>query len=99
MSRMKLNSSQKAFIVMIFFSSIGSVLNYLFQIVLGPLFTFEEFGIHSSINSFTANMVIVYTLLSVVLCRMTASNMVNLNVCKERYKQIFKIAIRFVGIM
>lgn len=93
MNRIKFNSFHKAFIVTVFFSGIGSVLNYLFQIVLGHLLTVEEFGIYNSINSFAANMVIIYTPLSIMLCRMTASNMMKLNVCKERYKQIFKVAM------
>lgn len=93
MNKIKFNSFHKAFIITVFFSGIGSVLNYLFQIVLGHLLTVEEFGRYNSINSFAANLVIIYTPLSVMLCRMTASNTMKLNVCKERYKQIFKVAI------
>lgn len=74
-------------------SMLGSVLNYVLQIVMGNMLTIEEFGIYNAINSLVANTVIIYTPLSIMLCQFIAGNV---NTKKQNtgiYKQAFMISM------
>lgn len=65
---------QRSVAVTFIFSMLGSVLNYFCQIITGNLLSVEEFGIYNAINSLAANLVIVFTPLSIMACQMTAAN-------------------------
>lgn len=95
MFQYRINLFQKSIIITFIFSMMSSLLNYFYQILLGNLLSVEEFGIYNSINSLVANLVIVFTPLSIIVCQKTAA-------CGEaigRNKNFYRQALIFSGIV
>lgn len=63
---------KKSYIIFFVLSMAASALNYIFQIVMGNMLSVEKFGSFNAINSLTANMVMLYSPLSIMLCQNTA---------------------------
>lgn len=83
---------RKSVIISIFFSAISSGLNYLFQIILANMLSVEEFGIYNSINSFAANMIVIFTPLSVMACKFTASSEGQYGKNRKVYTKLIKFS-------
>lgn len=96
MKKKRKDSFQNAIFISFIFSGFGSILNYSFQIMLGNMLTVEDFGVFNSINSLAANLVIVYTPLSIMICQITASNRDNLEKNQGIYKQVLTITLGIV---
>lgn len=88
-----ISSFQKAVFISFIFSGIGSILNYLYQIILGNMLTIEEFGVFNSINSLAANVVIIFTPLSIMICQTTALNRETIEKNSGVYRKVLKISL------
>lgn len=69
----KIGFFHRSIIITFLFSMMASILNYGFQIIMGNMLSVEEFGLYNSINSFAANLVVVFTPLSIMICQVTAT--------------------------
>ncbi len=84
---------KKAFIISFVFNIVGSILNYMFVVVMGNMLTVEDFGVYNTINSLSANIAILFSPLSIIMCQITATNCNNLQKNVRKYKQIMMISV------
>lgn len=84
----KLSLFQKSVVITFIFSMTGSVLNYFCQIITGNLLSVEEFGTYNAINSLAANLVIIFTPLSIMACQITAANSDNTECNSDIYARL-----------
>ncbi len=84
---------KKAFIISFVFNIVGSILNYMFVVVMGNMLTVEDFGVYNTINSLSANIAILFSPLSISMCQITATNCNNLQKNVRKYKQIMMISV------
>lgn len=95
----KLNTFQKSVMISFMFSMVGSVLNYLFQIVMGNMLSVEEFGVYNSVNAVIANLAIIFTPLSIIICQSTAASEGHLKRNRGLYRQVFLITFLLMIVM
>lgn len=88
----------KAYVVLFICSILASVLNYVFQIMLGNMLTVDEFGVFNTINALTTNVVMIYTPLSIYCCRITSQNRDEISKNKNIFEQIFQVSILISGV-
>lgn len=76
-------------------SALASVLNYVFQIMLGNLLQVSEYGQFNLINSFASNILTFFTPLSMLACRITAEK----GECVKSNDLIYRQLLKLNGII
>lgn len=95
-----LNTLQRSVIISLLFSAGSSGLNYLFQIIMANMLSVSDFGIYNSINSFAANVVVIFTPLSIMACKFTALSEGQYGKNRRVYHKLIKFScIIIVGMM
>lgn len=84
-------SDLKAIFTLFGFSAVASVLNYLFQILMGNMLSVSDFGVFNATFSLANNVAVAFSPFAIALCKITAESNEDISENKRVYLQYAKI--------